>query len=434
MRTLSLPAGLRSWTKPIQPAPLSSAEGRIWASALCLILFFLGHPIGLDHPFIFWQRLAAVIGVVALALTIHTLRPPTIPWSALAFVGFGALTAFWSPEPHVTLFFAARLVALTLFAAYVAAALEFRAQLAAVGASGVLVAVTSAIEFVRGDPVVSIWVDPDGWAVTTLNGIHGNRNIMALTLVLALWALVARVPEGWAARVLWCGALAAVIGGIYAAGSITGLVAIVGVTGLAIALRLAGSAVVARLGRRVWLLAACAAALLVVGSAATYLSWDRDFSRDMVLSGRVPLWQQILEVTDGRDLWLGHGWGTVWTYYWLRRPPRSELYDQIVRPLGIDYNHGHNALLDPLPEIGIVGVALVLAGFIWVTAKAILLHSAAVTPEHRLVARASLLGLTALALTGVTEPMSVNPVGVLLFALIAANVVAVGRNARPHDR
>ena len=138
MRTLSLSAaGLRNWTKPIQPAPLSSPAGRIWASVLCLNLFFLSNPRGYDQPSIYWQHWAALISVIALALTIQTLRPPAIPWWILAFVGYGALTAFWSPEPHITVVFAIRLTALILFAAYVAAALDFRAQLAGVSASGV---------------------------------------------------------------------------------------------------------------------------------------------------------------------------------------------------------------------------------------------------------------------------------------------------------
>jgi O-antigen ligase len=307
--------------------------------------------------------------------------------------------------------------------------------LAAVAGAGVLVAVSSAIEFARGNPTASIVLSDLGGEVPMFQGIQGNRNIMSFTLVLALWALIARVPERWPARALWCGALAVIVGCIYASGSTTGLAAVVGLAAVAVVLRLAsGNASTGRARLRVWLIAAATAGMLLAAGIGVYLSLDRSFSRDLELSGRLELWQQILHVTRGRDLWVGHGWGTVWPYYWLRPPPRADLYDRIVQPLGVDFLHGHNSLLDPLPEIGLVGVALFVAGFVWVTVRAIRLHASATDPEHRLVARASLLGLTSLAVTGVTEPMSMNPIGVLVFALIAANIVAVGPEARRHAR
>lgn len=429
VRTLSLPATARRlWAKPIRPATLSSAAGVIWASCLCLVLFFLGNPRAYGQPAIFWQHWAAVLGVVAFLLTVHTLRPPTIPWSALAFVGFGALTAFWSPDPHVTLVFAARLIALTLFAAYVASALDFRAQLAAVGGSGVIVAVTSAIEYARGNPDV---IATYPWRGMLLEGIHGNRNIMAFTLVLALWALVARVPDRWPGRTVWIVALITVIGGIYTSGSTTGLVSVVALVGAAIVLGLVTSPGLAgRLGRRVGLVATGAVGVVTAGGVAVYVSQERSLANDLALSGRLDLWKQILNVTHGRDLWFGHGWGSVWPYNWLNLPDRADLYERIVGPLGVRYVHGHNSLMDPLPEIGVVGVGLLLGGFLWVAVKAIRLLGKAKTPGHRLVGRAGLLGLIALAITGVTEPMSVILVGAFMFALIAANVVAASSESR----
>ena len=50
------------------------------------------------------------------------------------------------------------------------------------------------------------------------------------------------------------------------------------------------------------------------------------------------------------------------------------------------------------------------------------------TPD---AADASPLARRLFAITGVTEPMSVIPVGALVFALIAANVVAASSKSRP---
>jgi exopolysaccharide production protein ExoQ len=69
------------------------------------------------------------------------------------------------------------------------------------------------------------------------------------------------------------------------------------------------------------------------------------------LSGRVPLWGNLLPYAQDNIL-LGHGFETFWT------PQRI---DRVSNKLGWAIPDAHNAYLDTLLELGVIGVALSLA-------------------------------------------------------------------------
>ncbi len=66
------------------------------------------------------------------------------------------------------------------------------------------------------------------------------------------------------------------------------------------------------------------------------------------LTGRIPIWEQILRDVALRP-WLGYGYGSFWT------PQRVVRYSYIH---DWEFNHAHSAYLETLLNVGIVGLAL----------------------------------------------------------------------------
>jgi O-antigen ligase len=83
--------------------------------------------------------------------------------------------------------------------------------------------------------------------------------------------------------------------------------------------------------------------------------------------------------------------------------------------------HGHNSVIDLLAEVGIIGVALCALVFVvaWASASA-RLTAPGPTDEDRIAGRAAILGLVALLVLGVTEPLVTIPVGWFVLVISTA--------------
>lgn len=82
------------------------------------------------------------------------------------------------------------------------------------------------------------------------------------------------------------------------------------------------------------------------------------FNREVHLTGRVPLWNYLLESHFSKNPWLGHGFGTFWT---LKRI-RSETQQAVGWPYPIMI--GDNGFIDILLNTGLIGSALFLIIYI----------------------------------------------------------------------
>jgi hypothetical protein len=85
------------------------------------------------------------------------------------------------------------------------------------------------------------------------------------------------------------------------------------------------------------------------------------FNRDTTLTGRVGLWNYLLNGVISLRLWLGYGFGAAWTLDWFREAVRQHI-GWPSQPLIAD-----NGFLDILLHLGIAGVVILL-GILTVTA------------------------------------------------------------------
>lgn len=192
-----------------------------------------------------------------------------------------------------------------------------------------------------------------------------------------------------------------------------------------------GAAAVHVVGRpiRNWLLLATAAATLlaVVLLAATMFGVIDGREAQLVtslgrtddtaaLTGRVPLWNFVREQLSGREL-QGYGWGAFW------------LVERTLTAhdaLGWYPRHSHNAYLQIVVNVGVVGLIFVLAAGIWGLVRATRQITLNGHPESSALA-AVLVGMF---VSGVAESAFVMPRDVGIFsAAVVFSFVFVHQHA-----
>lgn len=100
---------------------------------------------------------------------------------------------------------------------------------------------------------------------------------------------------------------------------------------------------------------AVAAAILAVLGGALIVSRNSLFAligRSSNLTGRVPLWAYIIDLTAKHNIWLGYGLWTVWRFLDFRLRAEAALHwsFQVI--------NGHNGFVDVFTYLGLVGLAL----------------------------------------------------------------------------
>ncbi|HEX5917936.1 MAG TPA: hypothetical protein VFY76_08785, partial [Nocardioides sp.] len=157
----------------------------------------------------------------------------------------------------------------------------------------------------------------------------------------------------------------------------------------------------------------CAAVMATLYIVTVVL--DKELS---TLSGRAPFWRATVEATFDRAPVLGSGWGAVWEHPWDPTPP-NEIAQDIYARAGYALSHGHNFFIDVIPELGFLGLAVVLLMVAYAVreVRRCGLYAGAVSP---LAGRLLLFILVSLLAAGITEPMLVVPLGWWSFALVVA--------------
>jgi O-antigen ligase len=344
-----------------------------WLTVLVLFTVFAGQ---------FWRNLLGWWGYAAVVLAITTAVAVIMTrrglWRRLAlrrlprtFLLFGLLLVLsiaWSFYPGATALGIAAQAATTLGALFVAVANSWPQLLAAAARALTLILALSlvfeliAAVFVR-QPILPFFTDyatqkvPKAFYWTTgelfsggpIQGIVGNRNLLAFVALLALIAvgvLLAQRLVRTRPAVAWIAVAVVVLALTRSATVIAALVVTGGMLGALLLARHVGP------GRRVWVAVgtAAVAALAVVGVTVLWNQLLGVFGKSDDLTGRLDIWSAVAELASQRPVF---GWG--WVSYWV---PWAEPFEGLAVRNGVTYLQAHDAWLDVWLQLGIVGLVL----------------------------------------------------------------------------
>lgn len=376
----------------------------------------LSHPREVLPDFSQSLMYLAIPVLLVVLVDVRTVRPPTVPWTVVAFLLLCAASLLWSVSPDDTARALALYSGIALFACLAVGNTETPVLLRGITWGAVVVAGATVW-------AASVGLEGAGGPIgeAPLRGLNGNRNIVSYTLVLGLAAALSNRPRstgsvwrrvvGWSA---WVVTPVVLVGVLFLTRSGTGLAAAVVLLAATAALAVARrTRIFATLLSKV--VGATVAVLLLVLASAAVQEVFKVLGRSTDFSGRVPLWQAIVEVWSDAPV-LGYGWGAIWPYSWFRPETHSAAKDQIDVGTGYWLSHGHNIIFDLLPQLGILGVALLVlmvgcaVGWLFVP----------LADGDYVVARWAGLGVLALLVNGVSEPMLSVPVGWFTLVAIAA--------------
>ena len=408
------------------PPEAGSWSSLVWVPAIALVFYFLSNPLALEPDFSVSYHHAVLVTVCAVVLTLPWFRLPRLPWAIGLLLLLMVGSMMWSIAPSLTWLTFLLYLKLALVGLVCAACAAPRTIAYGVLLGGVIVITLSIYAYLDGNLAAAVEPGTDGY----LAGVGTNRNILAYTLILAFAAGVAVVPRQRWARAAWGACFAMVCVGLFLSQSGTGFVA----AGLlaAAAGALAGvrrwRGALTRRGRRVLSVGGVVVLLgAVLGWPALGVLLGRDSA---TLSGRTDLWRVIWKAVADERL-LGQGWGTVWGHPWAPAP-MNDIFESIYVATLIPYTHGHNSLFDVLPEVGLLGVLLVLVAHVAVLrrgwARTRVPATSAALDDEWTTAVLTIVGVLAMMLFGVTEPMATIPLG--WFFLVTLSGVGAARPAR----
>ena len=383
-------------------ASFATARGWWWAALIVALFFWMSNPLVFVPTYYTDLSVARWWVVIVALISLPWLRMPRIPWPWLLFLGLGLLSRFWTVDVFHTFVTNTVYLQIAAISVVVAANCEPLVVSWAMGVGGVVVV---------GLSMYAHHLELPGASNTLIGGadftgIGTNENILAYTLAIALaamWAAGRQRTRGL--QVARLAAMAVNAYGIWLAGSGTGYLTVVAllVTGLVVV----EWPRVSTLGHRVLI-------GIVVGAvvAVSFGLWliaavlDKDV---LTVSGRVPFWQATISATLDEAPFLGSGWGAVWEHPWDPAAP-NDVALAIYTRAGFALPHGHNFFIDVLPELGLVGLAVVLLMIGWCVREVRRCGVHAGTPDP-VTGRLILMVLVSLLVSGITEPMFTVPLG-----------------------
>lgn len=376
----------------------------------------------LSNPLVLWSfddslrnASAVTLGATILTPMRAPFRPPS---SVVAVLGYGLLTIAWSNYSIFTTHFVLIYVATAFVAIAIAATVDARTIAQGVLLGGVLYVAASVYAFEAG--LVGAAVPPGGEGF--MAGVGMNRNILSYTMILALPFALSLMPRTWVGRIAWGTGTGTIFLGLYLAQSTTGFVAAVALVGAAVPMMWRDRAVErssVTIRRVTWRRRVAPAITLLVVAMVLYGS-----GRDTTLSGRTPFWVATWNSIHGWERWFGAGWGVVWPHPWFPTSA-NEIHTEIVQRAGTFLVHGHNSFFDILPELGLVGSAIFATTYVQAAARGFRLRSLSATPtaEGLEMSRMILLGVLALLIYGVSEPLSTIPLGWFAIVVLASTLM-----------
>ena len=286
----------------------------------------------------------------------------------LVIIGLCFVSVFWSDNPWPTMRRSVSLASCVLFGTYLWQSFGLRGTIRLAGGCTVMLGLLSVAVFVA---VPGIGRETAFGYESAMRGVFSQKNVMAECMLLGVSCFCFRIlDEG--ARLRHVTSLLLLLACIVLGRSATSL----GIAGLVVlATALFASRSRPRLRLVLWFGTGwLALALAVTGLIAPDLLFAL-IGRDASLTGRGPLWHEVIGVIAQRPLF-GHGYAGFWNdesvevqYLWLRagwRPPDS-----------------HNGYLDVTVQLGAAGLLAYL--FLWgrVSVRAVTASRAGTLGESR---------------------------------------------------
>jgi len=273
-------------------------------------------------------------------------------WLLLTIVTCSVL---WSTVPELTLRRSIALFGTTLFGLYFAVRFPMRDQLKLLGwALGIAATLSVAFVIALPDLGISTGSHDGAW-----RGIFVHKNVLGRLMVLsAIIFLLLSVQKSRYRGVRVLGLLL----------SVALVVLSTSTTALLILVTLVGFVCVARILR--WhysILASLFISTVAIAIyAALWLSTNFEpvldsFGKDTTLTGRIELWDSVGEMIRLRP-WFGYGFSGFWLGW---EGPSAEVWFAT----GWDPVHAHNGYLDLWLALGVVGLLVFAAGFVWAFVK-----------------------------------------------------------------
>lgn len=313
------------------------------------------------------------------------------------FSGLTAASTFWSVDPGVTFRRSVVFAAITFFGAYLVLRFSLDQLIRLLACMFVASALVN-LFFIVAIPQYGIGAG-DIWT-----GVFSQKNALGFTAALAIPTLLVAARSWPAARFFLYGACA--LHGVLLVGSEskTMLVAALGPTGLMAVYQafrsrktLRGAVMLSLAGSGVFTMAFATANIAVLA---------RWLDKDVTLTGRVPMWENLIPIALERPI-LGHGYAATFGGYF---SPIHEVWIQNRW----NPSHAHNALLHLWLELGLVAVVLFVVIYGRAVTRAI--QIVAIVPGA--IGLWPLTFLTTTLLVSITESgMSSNPLGWMMFVV-----------------
>lgn len=419
---------LRRRNASLAPAQEGTARGTLWTVFIAVEFYLLSNPLAFQPSFGLSLNQAVEMGVLLALWELPRLRLRRPQLTLLVVAAFAGLSWFWSVDRSVTEAALWLYGAVAVLALLIAANVTTRVLVGGLAGGGLLVLAVSFYAWQQQIPAALI--PPDMALDGYLAGVGTNRNILSYTMVLALGFLAGHRPRRWRGRSVWLVSVLLLLLGVFLAQSATGFLGSAVVLGLGL-----GLARVEPLPRRIRTRIAAATASVVVTVVVLVITFPSllgaVMSRDSVtLSGRVPLWEAIIDETVSRRA-EGYGWGTVWMHPWLP-DYASDVADDIYVGAGTFMSHGHNSFLDVLPQVGLIGVVLLVLMHLVPLKNAMRERVGEQRDAETLLrSRVVITSMAAIIVFGLTEPITSTPLGWFCLCLIGALGT---RAARPRAR
>jgi exopolysaccharide production protein ExoQ len=351
-------------------------------SALAVLTFFTLLAGDFWRNLIGWYGFAALALAVAITLAVlitrdrgwRQLTPRRVPLIFAAFLGLAVVSIAWSFYPGATLLGLVAQAGPVIAAIFFATSMTWPRILTALGrATRWILGLSLVFEFIVAvfvrHPIIPFWVDyGDGklpnaffWSQADLftgapvQGIVGNRNLLAFIAVIALVCLMLEFTSRSLGRIssfTWIAVSVATLALTRSATAIAVMFVVAMAAGILLLMRRSS-----RRRRRVVLafsaVGIAALVTLVVTFSAPILKL---FGKSSDLTGRFDIWNAVTALAEQRPVF---GWG--WVSYWV---PWVEPFTHLAERKGVTYLQAHNAWLDVWLQLGIVGLVLFIAAVV----------------------------------------------------------------------
>jgi O-antigen ligase len=314
-------------------------------------------------------------GVVVLAILAawivvavrHRLDLRRIPIALGSLLALMAASIVWSFYPGVTALGLLATAATAFVGIIMAHTVSLEQLLRALGTAlrwilGLSLAFELVVAALFQRPVLPLWVSYDEpiprpfyWSRGLLfdggriQGLPGNANLLAFAALLAVIVFAIQLAERRVSLVAGWGWLGAALLALALTRSSTvlmaGLAALIALAVLVAARRLTARGRVALYGLTA--LAAAGAVTLAIVFRETLLDL---VGRSDDLTGRLDIWAAVIGLIEQKPVL---GWG--WVSYWA---PWVEPFNNLVIINGVTYLQAHNAWLDVVLQLGVVGIAV----------------------------------------------------------------------------